>query len=274
MTDRTAEPDSPDMAATAEAGGQADLRPLDVRLAEDATEIDAALALRYRVFFEERGADADALCRLARRDVDAFDAVCDHLVAIDRRSGAVVGTYRLLRRSVADRRNGFYSEQEFDLSPLRAQRGELLELGRSCIDRRYRTGGTVALLWQGLARYVFAHEVTLMFGCASLPGADPAALRGELAYLHAHHLAPRELRATPLAGRHVAMRPDPSAPIPPRVSLPPLLKGYLRLGGFVGDGAVVDRAFDTTDVCVVVETRRLDPRYRRHYDRQAGLVPA
>jgi putative hemolysin len=157
-------------------------------------------------------ARGDALCRLARRDADAFDSACDHLVAIDHRSGAVVGTYRLLRRSVADRRGGFYSAQEFDLAPLRAHPGELLELGRSCIDRRYRTGGAVALLWQGLARYVFAHGVTLMFGCASLPGADPGRLRDELAYLHAHHLAP------PVAAAGFADRKRLAAPCQAQVA--------------------------------------------------------
>ncbi len=238
-------------------------RGLEVRLARTPGELEAASALRYRVFFDEFKAQGDALCRLARRDVDAFDQACDHLIVLDR--ARVVGTYRLLRRSVAMRRGGFYSAQEFDLAPLLALPGELLELGRSCIDPGYRTGGAMALLWQGIARYIFAHDVTAMFGCASFPGTDPAGLRDALGYLHAHHLAPPELRPRALPERRVEMRCD--AP-PSTIALPPLLKGYLRLGGFVGDGAVVDAAFNTTDVCIVVKTSLMPERYRRHYARQ------
>jgi L-ornithine Nalpha-acyltransferase len=254
IADRTPTPDS--------GGGS---RALEVRLARSWSEVDAAMALRYRVFFDPMsgGNQPD------RRDEDPFDPLCDHLLAIDHATGAVVGTYRLLRRSVAIRRDGFYSAGEFDLGPLLAQPGELLELGRSCIDPAYRTGAVMALLWQGIARYVFTHEVTLMFGCASLPGSDPTLLAGTLAYLHANHLAPPELRASAVRARRVEMRPDRDSPPPARVMLPPLVKGYLRLGGFVGDGAVVDCAFNTTDVCVVVKTSLMTQRYYRHYARQA-----
>ncbi len=236
---------------------------LEVRLARTPAELEAATALRYRVFFEEGRAQGDALCRLARRDVDGFDSACDHLVVLD--GDRVVGTYRLLRRSVAMRRGGFYSAQEFDLDPLLAQPGELLEVGRSCIDPAYRTGGAMALLWQGIARYIFAHDVTALFGCASFAGTDLSQLRGALAYLHARHLAPPDLRPRALPERRVEMQ---GVAPPATMILPPLLKGYLRLGGFVGDGAVVDPAFNTTDVCVVVKTSLMPERYRRHYARQ------
>lgn len=249
-------------------------RDLDVRLAATPAEREAATALRYRVFFEEHGARSDALCRLAQRDVDGFDAACDHLIVVDRGRDDVVGTYRLLRRSVAMRRTGFYSAREFDLAPLLRQPGELLELGRSCIDARYRTGGTMALLWQGIARYVFAHDVTVMFGCASFAGSDPKAIAQALAHLHARHLAPPELRASALPGRRLEMRLEAGAAAPDAAALPPLLKGYMRLGGFVGDGAVIDDAFNTIDVCVVVKTSLLKHRYQRHYARQVGAIEA
>jgi len=241
----------------------------EVRLARRWSEVDAAMALRYRVFFEEMSARGSFATRIRGRDEDQFDPQCDHLLVIDHEAAAVVGTYRLLRRSVALRRHGFYSAGEFDLGPVLAHPGELLELGRSCIDSAYRSGTIMALLWQGIARYVFAHDVTLMFGCASLPGGDPAPLADTLAYLHAHHLAPPELRASAVRGRHIEMRPDRQAPPPARAVLPPLLKGYLRLGGFIGDGAVVDPAFNTTDVFVVVKTSLITQRYFRHYARQA-----
>jgi putative hemolysin len=126
------------------------------------------------------------------------------------------------------------------------------------------------LMWRGIAAYVFQHGIDIMFGCASLPGTDPDALATELSYLHHHHLAPPALRPRAMAGRYVEMRRIAPEAIDPRralVQLPPLIKGYLRLGGFVGDGAVIDRPFNTTDVAVVVKTDLVTDRYYRHYER-------
>ncbi|OYD83778.1 hypothetical protein CHT98_13375 (plasmid) [Azospirillum brasilense] len=249
---------------------------LEVRLASDAHEIDAAQALRYRVFHEELG--ATLACQSPSRDVDDFDAVCDHLVILDHEArGAVVGTYRLLRRSVADRHGGFYSATEFDLAPLYSHPGELLELGRSCVDPAYRNGATMQLLWQGVAAYVLRYGVTLMFGCASLPGTNIDALAPTLAYLHRHHLAPPALRARALPDRRIAldrlsasevsgdtvvMQLDARTTV---TGLPPLLKGYLRVGGHIGDGAVIDRSFNTTDVCLIVPMNQLSGKYAKHF---------
>jgi putative hemolysin len=244
---------------------------LEVRLAETAAELDAAQALRFRVFYDEMGAEASARAQHARRDCDDFDAFCDHLLVIDHaRDGAVVGTYRLLRRSVALRHGGFYSAREYDLAPLMAHQGEVMELGRSCVAAEARTQPTLQLLWRGIAAYVFQHDVTLMFGCASLPGTDADALAVPLSYLFHHHRAPETLRARALPQRFIAMERLPRDGYDAaraRADLPPLIKGYLRLGGFVGDGAVVDRPFNTTDVCVVVQTDRVTEKYYRHYER-------
>ncbi|MGH7110270.1 MAG: GNAT family N-acetyltransferase [Stellaceae bacterium] len=251
--------------------------PLQVCLAETEADIAAAQALRYRVFYERMGACPQP-GTTHRRDSDRFDAVCDHLLVIDRTrpaGAAIVGTYRLLRRAAAARLGGFYSENEYDLSPLLTHPGEILELGRSCVDPAYRPRPVLQLLWSGIAAYVFHHDIALMFGCASLPGTDPAALAMPLSYLCHHHLAPPGLRPRALAARYVAMsRCPPAAFDPARVfaRLPPLIKGYLRLGGYVGDGAVIDRAFNTTDVCVIVETELVTERYSRHYVRQAREV--
>lgn len=249
---------------------------LTARLARTPEDVDAAQALRYRVFYEEMRALPSEEHRARRRDFDGFDAICDHLLVInndrDDLPGGVVGTYRLLRRSVAERQGGFYSAGEYDIAPLMWVDGEIMELGRSCVDRDNRTRPAMQLLWQAIAAYVFHHDITLMFGCASLPGADPAGQSLALSYLHHFHAAPPDLRPRALDRRYVDMNLRPKEAIDARealASLPPLIKGYLRLGGFVGDGAVVDAQFNTTDVCVVVKTDLVTEKYFRHYERSA-----
>lgn len=250
---------------------------LGLRIAESAAEIDAAQSLRFKVFYEEMGANADPATLAAKRDGDEFDAVADHLLVLDHDLGngpeAVIGTYRLIRRAAADRLGRFYSASEYDIGPLLAFPGEVLELGRSCVAGPYRTRGTLQLLWRGIAAFVFRHKIDLMFGCASLPGTDLDALAAQLSYLHANHLAPPALRPRAVPDRHVAMDRIPPGDLDMRaamVALPPLVKGYLRLGGFVGDGAVIDHQFNTTDVCIVVKTDLITDKYYRHYERTAG----
>ncbi len=248
---------------------------LHLRLAETEAEVAAAQALRYRVFYEEMSAKATAEMAAAKRDFDAFDEHCDHLVVFDSARGAgpeaIIGTYRVMRREAAKRCGRFYTAGEYDIANLLAYPGEALELGRSCIEADHRNGGTMQLLWRGIAEYVLAHDVGLMFGCASLPGVEPEALAVPLSYLYHHHLAPPALRAWALPERRVAMNVVPPGDIAPRAALhmlPPLIKGYLRLGGFVGEGAVIDLDFGTTDVCVVVKTEWVTDRYIRHYTRE------
>lgn len=247
----------------------------ELRLAESDAEVEAAQALRFKVFYEEMTAKPSAEMAAARRDFDSFDDHCDHLLVIDRRLGSgaagVVGTYRLLLRSLAARAGAFYSAGEFDISPLVAHPGEILELGRSCVGPEHRSRAVAQLLWRGIADYVLFHQVTLMFGCASLPGVDLEQLAVPLSYLFYERLAPPELRARALRHRYVDMRrltPDGFNRKEAQDSLPPLIKGYLRLGAFVGDGAVVDEQFSTTDVCIVVKTDWVTGRYYRHYTRE------
>ncbi|MBC9209179.1 GNAT family N-acetyltransferase [Roseomonas aerophila] len=248
---------------------------LGVRIAISAEEIDAAQALRYRIFYGEMGAHADDVTAASLRDSDAFDPVADHLLVLDHNLGegasAVVGTYRLIRRQAAAKVGGFYSASEYDVSPLVSRPGPVLELGRSCVDSQYRGRPTMQLLWGGIAAYVAKHNIEVMFGCASLPGVDPDALAVPLTYLYADHLAPAELRPRAVPERFVDMNRMDPALIDRRAALadlPPLIKGYLRLGGFVGDGAVIDPQFNTTDVCVVVMTDRVTDKYFRHFERQ------
>ncbi|HBK09185.1 MAG TPA: hemolysin-like protein [Acetobacteraceae bacterium] len=249
---------------------------LGVRLATTAAEIDAVQALRWHVFYEEMGAVPDAATAASRRDRDAFDTVADHLLVLDHERGeggvAVVGCYRLIRAPAAARIGRFYSADEYDLTRVLAYEGEVLELGRSCVHADYRNRAVMQLLWRGIAAYVFLHEIGLMFGCASLPGTDPDALASELTYLYYNHLAPAAIRPRALPHRYIEMRRMDRDEIDARSALnklPPLIKGYLRLGGFVGDGAVIDPQFNTTDVAVVVQTDLVTDKYYKHYERQS-----
>jgi L-ornithine Nalpha-acyltransferase len=239
---------------------------IEVRLAASSDEIRAAQRLRYRVFYEEMGARPSPRTKASGLDRDDFDEVCDHLLAIA--GGEVVGTYRLIRREAAQRVGGFYSAAEFDIAPLLAHAGPVLELGRSCVDARWRNRGAVQQLWQGLAGYIVHHRIGLLFGCGSLAGTDLDALAPQLAYLHENHLAPEELRPRALSSHGDAILRSPSAYEPRRVlhSLPPLLKGYLRAGASVGEGWVIDEQFNTTDVLVVLGTEAITRRYRFRYD--------
>jgi len=251
---------------------------LEVRLARDDDEIAAAQGLRYRVFYREMSAEPSAAMAAAGRDFDDFDAVCDHLLVLDhaapgRSDPVIVGTFRLLRRSVARRFGRFYSADEYDIARLVAVEGEILELGRSCVDAAYRNRATIQLLLRGIGAYVARHRIVLMFGCASLPGVDPDALALPLAYLHHHHLAPSALRPRALPERHVPMDRLPREAIDPRAALaalPPMIKGYLRAGCRVGDGAVIDHQFHTVDVCIVLDIDQVTDKFRHRYEGGTG----
>ncbi len=256
---------------------------LEVRLAQSGVEVAAAQALRYRIFYDEMGAQPTRAMLASRRDIDAHDNVCDHLLVIDHDAGVrgqVVGTYRLLRQSVAQAHGGFYSAGEYDLTPLLAQApasGQLLELGRSCVAPAYRNTTTISLLWRGIASYLQAHRIGHLFGCASLHGTDPAAHAAELSYLYHHHLAPPELRARTLPAHFVEMDRLPAERIDARATartLPPLLKGYLRVGAMVGDGAFIDRQFNTVDVFVVMPVAQITRRYAGRFDLGADATAA
>ena len=182
---------------------------LTVRLADSPQEIAAAQSLRYRVFYEEMNANPSLEMELLRSDFDSFDEICDHLVVIcENRTDlpcGVVGTYRMLRQSEAIQSGGFYSSDEFDLAPLLDFKGEIMELGRSCVDPEYRNRSTMQLLWQSIASYVHCHKIEILFGCASFKGTEIKTLNAPLSYLYHYHLAPRNLRPQAINGRFVEL---------------------------------------------------------------------
>jgi putative hemolysin len=253
-------------------------RHFTVRLAQSPRDLRAAQRLRYAVFVEELGANGPLVDHDARLECDAFDAVFDHLLLIDTRRDAdsledVVGVYRLLPGARLDAGGRFYSEGEFDLAPLRASGKALLELGRSCVHADYRGGSAMFHLWNALGDYVLRHGIDVMFGAASFAGTDVAALAQPLGYLHHVHLAPEGLRARAVGPHARPMNGFGAEGMDKRAALlavPALIKAYLRLGGFVGEGAFVDHAFNTTDVLVVMDTGAMSARHRRYYERRYG----
>jgi putative hemolysin len=248
---------------------------LHLQLAVTEADVLSAQRLRYLVFVEELGGDGPLVDHQRRLERDRFDPFFDHLVLVDDRRDAealdhVVGVYRVMRDDQARAGQGFYSAGEYDLAPLQASRRKLLELGRSCVHPDYRGGSAMLHLWTGLADYVRHHGIEVLFGVASFPGTDTAALAQPLSYLHHHHLAPPALRVQAKGANRARMDLLPPEAIDRPAAMkqtPALIKAYLRLGGFVGEGAWIDPAFRTTDVCLVMDTARMNERQRDLYAR-------
>ncbi len=244
---------------------------LKVRLAENVADLRAVQRLRYAVFVTEGGANGPHVDHDAGLEVDAFDDHADHLLLCDpdRADGdQIVGTYRLMTMDHARSAGGFYSAGEYDLSPLLAQGKPVLELGRSCLDPAYRGGTALLNLWQGIGRYVAARDIATLFGTASFPGTDTAALAEPLSLLHHQHLARPDLRVNALGPGAAAMDLIAADHLDRRAAMaqvPALIKSYLRLGGTVGSGAFVDHDFNTTDVCLILETAKMSDRQRALY---------
>lgn len=245
---------------------------LSIRLADSEADVRAAQALRYQVFFRDMGAAPGS--GASGLDIDPYDRFCDHLLVEE--TGAdgarVVGTYRLLRQSVAHHHGGFYSASEYDLAPLEAHAGrhggELLELGRSCVAPEYRDTATIQLLWRGIGDYLAQRSIGHMFGCASFPGTDPDVHAAALAYLHHNHLAPQDHRVSAHARHFTDMARLSIGGYDPKAAwraLPPLIKGYLRVGAMVGSGAFIDRQFNTIDVFMMMPVDAIAARYAKRF---------
>lgn len=254
---------------------QPNTESISVRLAETSAEIEAAQVLRYKVFYEEQAAKPTAEMAKAKRDFDDFDPYADHLIVVDERDGKsnIVGTYRLLNRDVAEKYGRFYTSGEYNIDSILNSGASVLELGRSCVLPQFRTRPVLQMLWQGIADYVLDHKIEMLFGCASFPGINPNVLARPLSYLHHFHQAPPDLCPKALPERYVSMNMLPKEDLNPREilsELPPLIKGYLRIGSLIGDGAVIDEQFNTTDICIMLHTSIVADHYKKHYERKGN----
>ncbi|WP_439111177.1 GNAT family N-acetyltransferase [Lentibacter sp.] len=245
-----------------------------VRLATEEADVLAAQRLRYRVFVQELGSDGPLVDHDGQFERDRFDTVCEQLILVDEARTAdtyehVVGVYRLMDAAGAVQAGQFYSESEYDLSALKRSGRRLLELGRSCLHRDYRGGAAMFQLWSALAELIREREIALLFGVASFHGTDVARLAAPLSLLHHRHLAPVALRVRAHEAQSQTMNLIAEADLDRRAAMldvPALIKAYLRLGGVVGEGAFVDHAFNTTDVCLILDTAEMPARSRAIYE--------
>ncbi|MEM8776780.1 MAG: GNAT family N-acyltransferase [Pseudomonadota bacterium] len=242
-----------------------------VRLAETEADLRAAQRLRYEVFVAELGGDGPEVDHENRLERDELDGAYDHLILSDDSvGGAIVGVYRIMRDDQVHRAGRYYSASEYDLGPILSSGRSVMELGRSCVAKDHRGGLAMFHLWKGLAQYIDAHGIEVLFGVASFHGTDIDALAQPLSLLHHRHLAPEALRVRALAEHYQPMNLMPEDIIDRRAAMrevPALIKAYLRLGGCVGDGAYIDHAFNTIDVCLVMDTAVLSERHRMIYSK-------
>ncbi|PIB25958.1 GNAT family N-acetyltransferase [Amylibacter kogurei] len=247
-----------------------------VKIAQTDSEILAAQRLRYRVFVTEMGATVSDECHRAKREYDRFDPYFDHLILIDREiddpDENVVGVYRLLPSDTAAQGLGFYGDCEYDFSPFTNSQRRSVELGRSCLAQGHRGGGALHLLWQGLGDYVAQNQIEILFGVASFAGIDAQIYAHALSHLHHNHLAPECMRPVARGNSVVDMNILPRDQVDRLAAMrqmPSLIKSYLRLGGVVGAGAFVDHAFNTIDVCMIMDTQKMPQTQRLRYAKGA-----
>lgn len=237
-----------------------------VRRASTSADLSAAQRLRYAVFVDELGGDGPDVNHETKHECDPFDAHATHLLLEDTARPAddrVVGVYRLMTADQAQAAGGFYCATEFDLSELIGSGRRLLELGRSCLHPDYRGGTAMLHLWAGLAGFASDLDTEILFGVASFHGTDLTELAEPLSNLADKHLAEGAMTATARAPHAVPMTIIPLDQIDRKAAMratPALIKAYLRLGGVVGQGAYVDYAFNTTDVCLILDTVKMNAR--------------
>ena len=242
-----------------------------IKLVQTKSELKKAQALRYSVFYKEKKAKPTLPKKLIRLDYDKIDKFADHLIVIDKNTkNKIVGTYRLIRGDVAELYGGYYSSTEFNLINIvnNYQNKHILELGRSCVHQNYRNGTIMNLLWKAIAEYVKLYDIKVLIGCASFSGTDPIKYSEELSYLRDNFSLPANLSVESYDNNiYPAYKLNNNNPNQLRTfaKLPPLIKGYLRVGGKVSDNFFVDHRFNTIDLFVVVSTDDIDTRYKKKY---------
>ncbi|MHB1229910.1 MAG: GNAT family N-acetyltransferase [Halothiobacillus sp.] len=238
-------------------------RHFQVEFALTPSQIEESFRLRYRVFVEELGAKIDCTTPLGLES-DHFDQYCHHVMVRDLNTGHVVACTRILTDTQARVAGGFYSAKEFDVSPIIATDGRVMEIGRTCVDPGYRTGATIGTLWSGLAQFMEINRFAYLMGCASIPMSDGGVqARLIMAHLRAKYLTPESLRIN--SRRTLPPEPLPTYGQNPEIKIPPLLKAYLRLGAKIGGEPYWDEEFNTADVFVWLERANLQQRYLRHF---------
>jgi putative hemolysin len=239
-------------------------RKLTSSLARTQSEMEEAQRIRYKVFAEEMGANLPNPEQ--GLDVDRFDHYCDHLLVRDNNDNKVVGTYRILPPEQAVKAGGYYSETEFDMTRLQHLRDRMVEVGRSCVHKDYRDGATITQLWSGLAEYVGKHGHEYLIGCASISMSDGGHYAASVFNkIHKLHAAPAEYSVFP----HCRL-PLESLNQNLDVTIPPLIKGYLRLGAQIAGEPAWDPDFNCADVFILLPVSRMNERYAKHFMRQAA----
>ena len=245
-----------------------------IKIAEKKSELKKAQALRYSVFYNEKKAIPTISKKFFRLDYDKFDKFADHLIVIDKNikgiKNKIVGTYRLLRGDIAAHCGEFYTSSEFDLSKIlnSYKNNQILELGRSCVHQDYRNGTIMNLLWKAIAEYVKLYDIKILLGCASFHGTDVMKYTNELSYLRKNFSLPDELSVKSLDTKIYPVYTEINSKtndLRTFVKLPPLIKGYLRIGGKVSHSCFVDHKFNTIDLCVIVKTDNIDEKYKKKY---------
>ena len=245
-----------------------------IKLANNKYELKKAQALRYSVFYKEKKAKPNFPKKMRKLDYDKIDKFADHLIVIDKKrksiKNKIVGTYRLIRGDVALSFGGFYTSSEFDLTNIlnSYKHKQILELGRSCVHKDYRNGTTMKLLWKAIAEYIKLYDIKVLLGCASFPGTDVQEFSKELSYLRSNFSLPEEISVNSLLDNNypVCIKNNINeSDVRTFAKLPPLIKGYLRVGGRVSDSFFVDYDFNTIDLCVIVQTVNIDEKYKNKF---------
>jgi putative hemolysin len=251
------------------------VRDYEVRLTRSKEERKLVRQLRYEVFVEEDGAVPTEEQKNLREEYDGYDRFAEYMAVFH--EGKIVGTYRIIDRAAAEKSDGFYTETEYNLAKIKKVRGNIAEMSRACVKKEYRDGGLVMrMLWMGLGDYILKRKIVVLFGVASWVGKDPADFAQAISYLYYNHLAPLPLRATvledmfaegvnPKLSRMNILPRDFVDAAKARAQMPPLIKGYLRLGATFGKGVFIDAPFNTCDVFVICQTKNISRIYQKHF---------